>query len=63
MNLTDAILPKISQHKGQKTENVQHNVLSDNSVTIANTVITVLVLDRYRILVRELSLTNLGRQK
>lgn len=62
MNLTDVFLPKVSQHKGQKKENVQHNILSDNGVSIANTVITALVLDMYHILVKELSLPILGRQ-
>ena len=62
MNLTGALLPKISQPKGQKKEDVQHDILSDNGVSTANTVIMVLVLDMYHVLVKELSLTILGRQ-
>lgn len=61
MNLTNVILPRVSQHKGQKKENVWQNILSDNGVSIANTVITALVLDMHRILFKELSLTILGR--
>lgn len=43
--MTNVILPKVSQHKGQMKENVWHNILSDNGVSVANTVITALVLD------------------
>ena len=36
MNLTNAILPNVSQYQGQKKGNVWHNILSDNGVSIAN---------------------------
>lgn len=62
MNLTNVILRKASQHKGQKKENVQHNILSDNGVSVANTVITALVLDVHHMLSKGVLVTILGRQ-
>lgn len=62
LNLTNVILPSVSQHKEQRKENVWHNILSDNGVSVASRVITALVLDMHRVLSKELSLTILGRQ-
>lgn len=62
MNLTNVILSSINQHKGQKKENVWHNILSDNGVSVTNTVITALVPDMYHILFKALSQPILGRQ-